>query len=175
MFVHDPWSTETYQQAGPWNTLAGDPPTKTDPVLARQLHGLALAIYQAQQDILAAQARKDTGYVQARLVDLGNLRTLFAQTAAQLQANDPELLTAMDRFIVSAGGWIDQAVGALPGAIAAIPNALIDALQKILTKLEGSAIQLTLPLLALGGILIFFLLQAEKSSTVRKATTAALL
>lgn len=146
----------------------------SDQALLRQLHGLALTIYQAQQDVLAAQARGDVAYVGARLQDLRRLRDLFADTARRFQANDPAVLGALDRFILGAGTWIEQSVDALPGAIAAIPNAILKALGDIANEAGKQATGAILPWLIGGSLVLVFLFYAEKSSTVRAGTRAAL-
>lgn len=154
-------------QAGPLNALSGVT-DGTDQVLLRQLHALALSLYQAQQDVRAAQGRGDVAYATKRLEDVQRLRDLFQQTAAQFRSNDPELLTAMDRFILATANWIDQSLGALPNAVAAIPNAVVDGIGKMGVKLGMTAFQVSIPLLALGGLALWFLLRAEKSRIVRR-------
>jgi len=171
VFVRDPWTTLTVPQSGPVNTLSGEP-AGNDQALLRQLHALALAIYQAQQDIRAAQGRGDASYARARLLDLQRLRDLFQQTAAQFHSNDMELMSGIDRFILAAGTWIEQSMASLPGTLAAIPNAVIDGVGLIGRKVgeQGGTILLgaSVPILLVGGMLVWFLLQAEKSRTVRR-------
>lgn len=171
MFIRDPWTTTTVQQAGPVATLSGEPAV-SDQVLLRQLHALAQSIYQAQQDIRAAQQRGDTSYAQARLVDLRRLRDLFQQKAAAFHSNDVELMGGIDRFILAAGTWIEQSMASLPGAIAAIPNAIVDGVGLIGRKVgeQGGSVLLgaSVPVILVGGMLVWFLLQAERSRTVRR-------
>jgi len=167
MFIRDPWSTETWQQAGPVNALSGVSDA-TDQVLLQRLHALALSLYQAQQDVRNAQARGDIGYAGKRLEDVQRLRDLFQQTAAQFQSNDADLLGAVDQFILAAGTWIEQSVGHLPDAVAAIPNAIVEGIGKMGAKLGTTALQVAVPFLVLGGLALWFLSYAEKSRTVRR-------
>jgi hypothetical protein len=152
-------------QSSPGATAESD---ARDQVLVRQLHAIALTIYQAQQDILAAQARGDTAYVQARLQDLQRMRTLFERTAAEYRGNEPLVLSGIEQFIASAGTWIDNSIKALPGAIAAVPNAILDALEKFLSRAGQDAFKALLPWLVVGAIVLFALKQAEKTRTYRK-------
>lgn len=180
MFIRDPFSTLTYQQAGNPVMLAGVSSGDSDQVLLQRLHGYALAIYQAQQDIQQAQGRKDAAYAQARLIDLGNLRDLFQTTATQFQGNDADAIGAFGQFMAGVADFINQVkawidAGGISSAVAFIPNTILDAIGKIGQKAGMTALGISLPLLALGGLLLFFIVQAEKSPTVRRASAAALL
>lgn len=133
----------------------------TDQVLMQRLHGLALALYQAQQDVRAASQRGDQDYALDRMQDVKNLRDLFARTADEFRANDPAgtQISGFDRFLLGVDQWITAAIAALPGAIAAIPRA-------IGSGLLGAA----LPWLLGGVVIVAFLKYAEGSRTVRKLT-----
>lgn len=174
MFIRDPYTTETYQQAGPYTSYIGSTPAE-DQAALKTLHALALSIYQAQQDVLAAQGRGDVAYVQKRLQDVSTLRNLLAQKSAQFVTSDTGALGALDRFILGTGTWVEQSLKALPGAIAFIPKAIIDALADIAQHAGIKAIGVSIPLFLLGGALLYFIFQAEKSSTIRAGTKAALL
>lgn len=167
MFIRDPWTTTTGPVAGPVVAGLGALAT-SDQALLRQLHATALAIYQAQRDVLAADARGDMPYVSARLVDLQRMRDLFVDTAARFRANDPEALTAMDQVILSVGTWIQEAVDAAPGAIAALPNIFLDAVGKIGVKAGTTAIAISLPLIGLGLLVLWLVGRAERTRTYRK-------
>ncbi len=133
----------------------------SDQVLLQQLHALALTINQAQSDIRAASQRGDAAYASARMIDLQNLRDLFAGKAQEFRDNDPAgtQLSTFDRFLLSLDQWIEAAVAALPGAIAALPTAIGAGL------LAGAVPWL------LGGIaIVAFLKYAEGSRTVRRFT-----
>jgi len=151
-----------------WGTLGDAASDAQDQILMRQLHAIALTIYQAQQDILAAQARGDTAYVRARLQDLQRMRGFFETTAAQLRGNDPLALSSVERFILAAGTWIDNSVRALPGAIAAIPNALISAIGDIGSHAGSSLLGAALPWLAVGALVLFAVTKAERTRTYRR-------
>lgn len=167
MFVRDPWDTETGQQAGPWTAL-GDVPPAEDQAALRTLHGLALAIYQAQQDVLAAQRRNDVAYVRQRVQDVARLRDLFRQKAAAFETADASLMGSLEGFMAGVATWVDQAIAAIPGAIQAIPNAVIEGVAGIGRKIATEGLKLSLPLFLLGGGLLFFLRQAERSRIVRR-------
>lgn len=152
--------------------MLGAVPGASEQALYRELHGLALALYQAHQDVLAAQARGDVPYMRARLQDAANLQRLFADTAAQFRATgqltDPDGLTAIDRIIVTAGNWIQASVAALPGAIAALPNAFVAALALILEKAGGAATKAVFPwIVLLGGLGLVLFLGVRKAETTR--------
>lgn len=133
----------------------------TDPrVLLSHLHGLAVAIYQAQQRAHTNPA-----------VEIQNVRNLLAQfqdTArrflAASEAADPTELGAIDRFVLATGHWIEGSIRALPGAVSAIPRALVDAV-------GGTAwgvVRNLLPFVAIGAVLFWGLQSAERTRTYRR-------
>ena len=163
MFVRDPWTTETWSQAGPVviNALSGDPVPTTDQVQIRQLHALAMAIYQAQQDVKAAQARGDVAYVQARIQDVERLRDAFQVKAAQFQSGDADVLGAIAGFLAGVALWLLQ-------PLAALPSGILDGVTRLGVKAGVSAVSVALPLVALAGLLLWVVSRAEKSRTYRK-------
>jgi hypothetical protein len=176
MFIRDPWTTDTVQQAGPWNSLGrrglGAVPGASDQALLRELHGLALAMYQAKQDIQAAQGRGDGDYVTARVQDLARLNETFKSTAEQYVGNDPEALTLFDRIYLAVGTFIGGVATTISGAVTAIPGGFIDAVTSLGRKAESGLFALTLPLLAVGAGLIWLVLQgvgkAERTRTYKR-------
>ncbi len=153
--------------------LAGSPPAESDAVLLRRLHGLALTLYQAQQDIQSAQLRGDLAYARSRLLDVERLRDLFNTTAQQFQGNDPEALGAFGVFLSGVAGfildvrtWIEG--GGLVRAATFIPRTVLDAIGTVGQKAGWTGVGIALPVLALGGLALWFLFQAEKSRTVRR-------
>lgn len=167
MIVRNPWTTEPFPSGGPWNSL-GAVPGASDRALLTELHALALSIYQATQDVLAAQARGDVSYVQARIQDVRRLRDIFATTSAQFTAKDPYALGAIDRFILGTGTWIEQSLRALPGAIAALPIALVDGLGRVAGSAGVSVLGGILPWVGLGLVVIWLVGKAEKTGTGRR-------
>lgn len=167
MIVRNPWTTEPFQSGGPWNSL-GAVPGATDRALLTELHALALSIYQATQDVLAAQVRGDFDYVQRRTQDVRRLRDIFQATSQQFTASDPYALGAIDRFILGTGTWIEQAVRALPGAIAALPIALVDGLGRVAGKAGWTVLGVSVPVILLALAAIYVVTQAEKTGTGRR-------
>jgi hypothetical protein len=157
VFIRDPWSTETWQQRGPVviNALSGDPVGTPDQVMLQQLHALAVAIYQAQQDAKAAQERGDIQYATNRIQEVARLRDQFQVLAHQFVGVDA--LGGVDAFILKTGTWVEQSMKALPGALAAIPSAFGQATFMAL-----------LPWVGAGLLVLWFLGRAEKSRTFSK-------
>lgn len=132
----------------------------SDQVLYQRLHGLALSLYQAQQDVRAASQRGDQAYAVARMEDVKQLRNLFAETADEFRQNDPSAqVSTFDRFLLGVDAWISQALAALPGAIAAIPRAI-----------GSGLLSAAVPWLLGAVVLVALLKYAETSTTVRKYT-----
>jgi hypothetical protein len=106
------WSGRYYP--GPASDFnLGDATTdSTSQALLATLHGIAVAINQAKLN-------GDTETVQNLLVN-------FQQVADAYRAagGDSNQLTAFDQFILDTGNWVAQTVGALPGAISAVPSAI---------------------------------------------------
>jgi hypothetical protein len=130
----------------------------TDPrVILEHLHGLAVAIYDAQR-------RAQTNPV----IEVQNVRNLLAQfqvTAqrflAASEAADPTQLGALDRFILATGTWIEQSMKALPGVVSAIPRTLVDAI-----GITGwSVVKNVVPLVLLAALVFYGVQSAEKTRT----------
>lgn len=170
MIIRDPWNQETGPYYG--GGLAGFP--NTDPrYWLEQLHALALSIYQAQQRAEAAKARGDTGTAMAEVQNVRNLRDTFVQVRQRFlevaEQVDPTGLGAVDRVVLATGQWIERFLTALPGAIAALPKAVLSAAGDIGASAGVQAFKVSLPLVATGVVLLWFLMRAEKSRTVRYA------
>ena len=84
----------------------------TSQALLATLHGIAVAINQAKLN-------NDPATVQSLLIN-------FQQVADAYRAagGDSTQLTVFDQFVLDTGNWISQTVGALPGAISAVPSAI---------------------------------------------------
>lgn len=84
---------------------------ETDPTrLVRELHATAVALFQAKQ-------RGDVTGVR-------NLLEHFKAVADAYRKTGASDLTTFDRLILSTGDWVEKAVAAVPGAVAAIPRAI---------------------------------------------------
>jgi hypothetical protein len=173
MFIRDPWTTTTWQQSGNPVMLAGLGASESDSTLLTRLHALALSLYQAQQDVISAQGRGDTVYVQSRLQDVQRLRDLFNVTAQQFQGNDAEAIGAFGQFLSGVadferqvGDWI--AAGGIGKALAFIPNQVIGAVGIIGQKAGAVALGISIPVLLLGAALLVFLGKAERTRTFRR-------
>ena len=90
-------------------TLVADDPAR-DSFLVRAMHDVAVAIYAAKQ-------RNDRAEVE-RLLEQ------FRVFADEYRARGATDLSAVDRFVLAVGNWIENAVDAIPAAIAALPTAV---------------------------------------------------
>lgn len=162
--IRSPWTTEIGPYRGAaLGALATDPQ-----VILRQLHGLAIAIYQAQQ-----RAAQNPG------VEVTNVRNLLAQFQVVarrfLEASegaDPTKLGALDRFVLATGTWIEQSVQVLPRALSAIPRAFVDAIGESTGAVGWATLRALVPF-ALLGVLLFAgargaVREAEKTRTYRR-------
>jgi hypothetical protein len=122
--------------------------------------------------VITAQARGDVDYVQARIQDVQRLRNMFQQTAQQFRGNDPVSLTAIDRFILATGTWIEQAVKALPGAIAALPSAIVDGFGQATGQAGVSVLKAILPWVGIGVVVLWLVNRAEGTATGRRLLRA---
>ena len=155
-YVRSPFTTELIRPG-----TVGLGQVATDPrVILSQLHGLAVAIYDAQQ-----RARTNP------TVEVQNVRNLLAQfkdTAARFlaasEATDPTQLGALDRFILATGTWIERSTAALPGAVSAIPRAFVDAIGGT----AWSVVKNLLPFILLGAVLVWGLQSAERTRTYKR-------
>ncbi len=78
--------------------------------IQKQLHALAVAIYQAKQ-------RNDKADAAALLVR-------FQALANELASYNTTDLTPFDNFVLATGQWIETSVDAIPRALAALPAAV---------------------------------------------------
>jgi hypothetical protein len=92
----------------------------------------------------------------------------YAALRAQ-QTKDLASLNLLEQAVLDIGAWAQGVLNALPTALAAIPNALIDALGKVASNAGGAALSAALPWAALVAGGIGLLLLSEKSRTVRRA------
>lgn len=83
---------------------------RDDAWYVRNLHALAIAIYQAKQ-------RNDKIGVQ-------NLLQRFRMLADEYESRGDSDMTAFDNFILATGDWIETSVDKIPQAIAALPYAV---------------------------------------------------
>lgn len=181
MFIRNPWTTDTVQHAGPFNSVGrrglGAVPGASDQALLRELHGLAMSIYQAQQDIIAAQQRGDAAYAVARTQDVTRLREIFTSTAEQFQGNDLDALSLFTQFADRVRDWEDGvkdwvANGGISDVLAFIPTQLLDLLEKLGKKAAGTALDIGLPIILVGAgliaLLIFGVGKAERTRTYKR-------
>ena len=148
--------------------------TGADPLL-QQLHSLAVQIIaqrNAANAILSnvsnADASVDWDGLNTALANIVSLQQQFKSVAAQRTAQNPYALSAFDNAILAVGDWAQATLNALPGAIAAVPDAIVNGLGKIVQNAGGAAFVASVPFLALAAAGVGLLLFAEKSRTVRK-------
>ena len=95
----------------------GETVTETDPTrLVRELHATAVAIYQAK-------TRGDVTGVQ-------NLLAHFRAVAEAYRRTGASDLSQFDALILETGRWVEKALAAVPGAVAALPLAIGEGLIK---------------------------------------------
>lgn len=170
MIVRDSWTGE--MNGAGFNVGLGAVQYSTDPrYWLQQLHALAISLYQAQQRAMDALNRGDSAQAYAELGTVKRLRSAFADVRdkflAAAEAVDPTALAATDRVLLASGEWVSKFMSALPGALAAPFKAVVDATGQIGTAAGGAIFKMSLPLVATGLLLVFFLMQAEKTRTVR--------
>lgn len=81
-----------------------------DTFLVKQMHALAIAIYDAKQ-------RGDK-------VTVAALLERFSALADEYRARGDADLSGTDRFILAVGAWLDGVVQAIPDATSALPKAI---------------------------------------------------
>jgi len=156
---------------------AGNFDSGSDPLL-NQLHGLALsivaeraaanAILSKVSDADAEISDSDWFNLSAHLANIVTLQQQFRAAAAQRTAQDPYALSVFDNAILAVGDWASGVLSWLPTAIAAVPNAVIDGLTKVVQNTGKDAAAALLPFGAIAVGLVGLLLLAEKSHTVRR-------
>lgn len=153
-----------------------DVDTGPDPLL-QQLHALALQIVQQRNiangilsNVSNADAEVDFGALDAALQRIVSLQQQFRAVAAQRTAQDPYALGAFDSAILAIGNWAQSTLDAIPAGIAAVPNAVVNGLAKIVQNAGGAALGAAVPFGLLAAAGVGLLLFAEKSRTVRKYT-----
>jgi hypothetical protein len=133
--------------------------------LWRRLHGLAQAIAQATGDVTRWSAQGMIPEARARVEDVRRLRDLFAATLDEMRPIQERLgagdLSGAERALLGVGTWIEQSVRALPGAIAALPKAVLAGVTEAVTPAL-----LWIGLLGLG--LILLVGRAERTRTYRR-------
>jgi hypothetical protein len=95
-----------YPGLGEVENVTGD----VDTFLVKQMHALAIAIYDAKQ-------RGDKAAVEALLAR-------FVALANEYRARGAGDMTGTDTFILKVGQWIEDSVTAIPSAISALPTAV---------------------------------------------------
>lgn len=156
---------------------AADP--GNDPLLT-QLHQLALLIVSLRQqaDNLMNQVSDasndtvDVNQLTAIMQQIAQYTAQFAQVAAQRTAQNPYALGWTDQAVLDVGNWAQGFLTALPNAVAALPNALVDAISQIVAnagKAAGNAISpWVIGAVALGAVVLFGARKAETTRTYRK-------
>lgn len=180
MFVRDSLTATMLMQQNATSFLgdamdnAADDDGSDDPLL-HQLHQIALVIVALRNQangILSQVANADstpdldalTGLMQQIAVQVQNFRNV----AAQRQAMNPFALSSFDQAVLDIGTWAQGVVQALPGAISAIPNALVNAAGQIAGNAGSALLGASVPWLIGGGLVLMLVLQSEKSRTYRK-------
>lgn len=143
-----------------------------------QLHAVALAIYQAQRRAESAKAAGALDLARSEVENVTNLRRSFqdvnAKFHAAMEVQDPTAADAVDRIILATGTWVEGFMQALPGGLAAVPNAVLDAAGIIGMRAGVNALAISVPLVGLGLLALWLLARAEKSPTVRGAVATFL-
>lgn len=171
-YLRNPWTGLV--QRGTFNTGLGAAAVSSDPRFwLGQLHAVALSLYQAQQRAMDAATAKNGTLALAELGTVKQLRAAFAQVRdkflAAAEVVDPTALAASDRILLASGTWVDNFLKVLPGALAAPFKVVVEATGQIGAAAGGQLFKVSLPVVATGLLVVFLLLQAERSRTVRAA------
>lgn len=180
MFVRDALTATMLMQQNATSSLgdamddaAAD--DSADPLLS-QLHQIALVIVSLRSQansLLAnvgnANADVDMDLLTRLMQQIDVQVQSFRAIAAQRNAQNPYQLTPYDTAILDIGTWAQGVLQALPGAVSAIPNALVNAAGNIIGNAGSAVLGASVPWLIGGGLVLLFVLQAEKSRTYRKA------
>jgi len=119
-FIRNPYTGFAPFHVGPSFGLGA-----TDQELLQQLHALAVSIYAAQQAAIQLSQTGQAAAARTKVLEVSSLRDQFQAVATQFQGNDPTTkLSWIESGLLSVGTWIEQALAALPGAIAALPKAI---------------------------------------------------
>lgn len=145
-----------------------------DPLL-NQLHQIALVIVSLRNQaniilssVSNADATVDFDQLTALLNQIGDWKVKFQQVAAQRAAQNPYAVSWTDQAILDIGNWAQGVLNALPNAVAAIPNAFVNAAGRVIGNAGSSLFGASLPWLAIVGVGLFVVTQAEKTRTYRK-------
>jgi hypothetical protein len=84
--------------------------TPREVYLQKQLHALAVSLYQAHQ----RGDKADAAALAAKMQELAN----------ELRSYNNADITAFDRLILATSDWVERSIDAIPGAIAALPRAI---------------------------------------------------
>lgn len=147
----------------------------------RTLHSIALSINQLRNEAMAAAARGDTARVAEDLAGVEQMRSIFRTVSARFVSRGVEgsaaqyfnaALVSIDNVVTTLRRWVTEGIQAVPGAIAAIPNAVIDGLANVLDKLIArtgqSALKLSVPIVLLVLGAVFLVSKAESTRTYRR-------
>lgn len=144
-----------------------------------QLHALAVAIvnlrnyFNGQLSLVSnADGSPDLQGMTQAVQSIASLQGQFKTIAARRAATNPYALTGLDATVEAIGTWAQNALNALPSALAAVPDALVNALAQVVRNTGTSAVSAFSPLLigaaVVGAALIFGAKQAETTRTYRK-------
>ncbi|HEX3698905.1 MAG TPA: hypothetical protein VH374_26280 [Polyangia bacterium] len=164
-----------------------DPCLTADPRL-QQLHQLALTIAALRQqfgDVLNNTVANADADEQINGVDVGTVLTQLAQSIAtevgifsslrsQIDATTAAQCSVgpLDQAILDVGSWAQQMIQVLPSALAAVPNALVNALGTVVTNAgQQTAKALVWPAIIVVGAIGLAAL-GERTRTGRAASTA---
>lgn len=150
-----------------------------DPQL-RQLHALAVLIATLRQTFnayLNNAANADADFDPAVLTQLGQQLQYYVAQFQQMRASIDRTtvttyaLSKADQALLDVGTWAQQVIAILPNAIAAVPNALLDAVGKVATNAGRNVAQsLAIPALIVGALaigVVAFVKSAERTRTGR--------
>lgn len=185
MFVRDAWTgnlmpgnmTWLNGVAGASESIVSDASVSSDPLFnqIRALSHQMAPLQQSVNSIISSVSNADAPAVNmdllaSQVVTLAGLHAQFNQLVAQWKGQNPyagDLQLATD-YTAFLSAWARSVLDAIPGVIAAVPNAVVDGLGKIASNTGSVVFGALMPWLAVGGLVLFAVTQAEKTRTYRK-------
>lgn len=135
----------------------------SDSALLKELHATAIGIKTAHDAAIAAAAAGNEPLALQYIESVTTLRQHFAEVAGAFQANDPTRLSTFDNFLLTVDAWVTNALRTLPGAIAAIPNAIYAGVAQATQTAGWATLGALVPWILVGGLVLYGLKEGRKA------------